>query len=468
VNGVDPYMTPGDAASGLLKWLDPEGPGEEHGSDHRVQAYCFRMCLTNHPENRIPFAKPEGYEESDYELLFRNYEAGYQGTPWINSSMPNKKTDTNNRDGFSTDFIGQNYAWPQGSYSERDEIRARHLKYQQGLTWTLANHPRVPEKVRNDVSKWGMSKDEFAEGNGWQQQIYVREGRRMVGDLVMTQLHCQRRETAGDSVGMGAYTMDSHNVQRHVTAEGKVKNEGDVQVGGFPPYPVGYSAIVPKKDEVKNLFVPVSLSASHISFGSIRMEPVFMILGQSAATAAAHAISEDKPVQEIDREKLRERLLADKQVLEHADSSEAGKFIPVKNVEGTVVDDQDAILTGDWKVSDLAQGIGSGYRHDGGMPAENPATATFTLSAPEDGNYSVELASIPNENRSTKTKVKVLVHADPSEHMVNQRIAPTRDNTWIPLRDVKLTKDQEIKVVVSNEGADGYTVIDAARLLKRP
>jgi len=313
-----------------------------------------------------------------------------------------------------------------------------------------------------------MSKDEFAEGNGWQQQIYVREGRRMVGDLVMTQLHCQRRETAGDSVGMGAYTMDSHNVQRHVTAEGKVKNEGDVQVGGFPPYPVGYSAIVPKKDEVKNLFVPVSLSASHISFGSIRMEPVFMILGQSAATAAAHAISEDKPVQEIDREKLRERLLADKQVLEHADSSEAGKFIPVKNVEGTVVDDQDAILTGDWKVSDLAQGIGSGYRHDGGMPAENPATATFTLSAPEDGNYSVELASIPNENRSTKTKVKVLVHADPSEHMVNQRIAPTRDNTWIPLRDVKLTKDQEIKVVVSNEGADGYTVIDAARLLKRP
>ncbi len=465
VEGVDPYLIPADPESGLVKWIDPQGPGQEHASDHRIQAYCFRMCLTNHPENRIPFARPDGYQEADYELLFRNYEAGYKGIPWINSGMPNRKTDTNNRDGFSTDFIGRNYAWPQGTYTEREKIRARHLHYQQGLMWTLANHPRIPENVRKEVSHWGMSKDEFTDGDGWQQQLYVREGRRLVSDLVMTQHHCQRRETAENPVGMGAYTMDSHNVQRHVSTNGHVRNEGDVQVGGFPPYPVGYLSIVPKKGEVKNLLVPVSLSASHISFGSIRMEPVFMILGQSAATAAARAISENKPVQEIDMEKLRERLLADKQILEHAPS---GKSTPPKEIEGTVVDDNDAELTGEWTVSDLTVGIGAGYRHDGGTPARNPATASFTLVAPEDADYSVELASIPHQNRSTRSKVKVLVHADPTEHVVNQRIAPTRDNTWIPLREVRLSKDQEIKIVVSNEAADGYTVIDAARIVRIP
>ena len=468
VNGVDPYVTPGDQSSGLLKWIDPEGPGETGASDHRMQAYCFRMCLTNHPENRIPFAKPEGYEEADYELLFRNYEAGYKGTPWINSSMPNRKTDTNNRDGVSTDFIGQNYEWPQGSYELRDEIRDKHLQWQQGLMWTLANHPRIPERVRKDVSNWGMTKDEFTEGDGWQQQLYVREGRRMVSDLVMTQHHCQRREVAENSVGMGAYTMDSHNTQRYVTADGMVKNEGNIEKGGFPPYPIDFRAIVPKKSELKNLLVPVSLSASHISFGSIRMEPVFMILGQSATTAAAHAISENVPVQEIDLAKLRERLLTDKQVLDRAPSSTPGNTTPLKDIKGTVMDDQEAEFTGDWKLSDLVQGIGKGYHHDGGHPKENPATATFTLKAPEDGDYSVELASIPNQNRSTKSKVKILVHADPSDHTVNQRIAPTRDNTWIPLREVNLTKDQEIKIVISNEGADGYTVVDAARIVKTP
>lgn len=155
VDDVDPYVEPGNPASGLLFGIDPEGPGEEHGSDQRIQAYCFRMCLTNHEPNRTPFAKPDGYDEAWYELLFRNFEAGYDGVPWINSPMPNKKTDTNNRDGVSTDFIGRNYDWPQASHDERIAIRAEHLQWQQGLMWTLANHPGVPEEVRSVVSRWG-------------------------------------------------------------------------------------------------------------------------------------------------------------------------------------------------------------------------------------------------------------------------------------------------------------------------
>ena len=318
VTGIDPYRRKGDRTSGLLPGIDPNGPGVEGDGDRRVQAYCYRMCLTDHPENRIPFHKPEDYDEIEYELLLRNFEAGHTGMPWINSSMPNRKTDTNNRTGFSTDFIGQNYAYPDADYATRAAIAARHRRYQQGLMWTLANHPRVPDTIRNEFARWGMTKDEFTEGRGWQEQLYVREARRMTGELVMTQHHCQGRERVTDAVGMAAYTMDSHNTQRYVNAEGFVRNEGNVEVGGFPPYPISYRSIIPKRAECENLLVPVCLSASHIAYGSIRMEPVFMVLGQSAATAAAQAIDDRVAVQNVNYDKLRARLVADQQVLAHS------------------------------------------------------------------------------------------------------------------------------------------------------
>jgi hypothetical protein len=316
VAGVDPYVKPGDPTSGLLPGVEPAEPEADGTGDHRIQAYNFRMCLTDHPDNRIPFHEPAGYDPLWYELLLRNFEAGETRVPWINSAMPNRKTDTNNRLGVSTDFIGQNYEYPEASYERRREIVDRHRLYQQGLMWTLANHPRVPEQIRADVSRWGVCRDEFTSGAGWQGQLYVREARRMVGATVMTQHHCEGRRTVADPVGMAAYTMDSHHVRRHVTSTGEVRNEGDVQVGGFPPYPIGYGAIVPREEQCANLLVPVCLSASHIAYGSIRMEPVFMVLGQAAATAAAHAIDEGVAVQAVDYPKLRARLLADGQVLE--------------------------------------------------------------------------------------------------------------------------------------------------------
>ena len=315
VPGVDPYVEPGNPESGLLPFIDVAGPGEEGSGDHRVQAYCFRMCMTDHQENRIPWTKPGGYEEQWYELLFRNFEAGAKVTPWYPVPMPNRKTDTNNNRGFSTDFIGQNYDYPEASYDERDAIVERHRLYQQGLMWTLANHPRVPESIRAEVSRWGLCKDEFDRGDGWQEQLYIREARRMIGHTVMTQHHCQGRDVAERSVGMAAYTMDSHHVQRHVSEDGTVRNEGDVQVGGFPPYPIDYGALVPKEVDCSNLLVPFCLSASHMAFGSIRMEPVLMILGQSAATAACLAIDAGVVIQDVDYKRLRERLLADGQIL---------------------------------------------------------------------------------------------------------------------------------------------------------
>jgi hypothetical protein len=466
VDGVDPYVKAGDPSSGLLFGIDPKGPGEEHGSDHRIQAYCFRMCLTNHDPNRIPFKKPENYNEAWYELLFRNYEAGYAGTPWINSTMPNKKTDTNNRDGVASDFIGQNYEWPEASYAERVAIREKHLNYHQGLMWSLANHPRVPEKVRDIVSKWGMTKDEFTEGEGWQEQIYVREGRRMISDVVMTQAYCQQFERAEDSVGMGAYNMDSHNAQRYVTKDGMVKNEGNIEVG-VKPYPISYKSIVPKEAECSNLVVPIALSSSHIAFGSIRMEPVFMILGQSGATAVMHAIKEGVSLQKVNYPKLRQRLLADKQVLEHASSGKRPGANSSAKMQGIIVDDSKAKFEGKWVASTIAGGVDDGYRHDNGTK-DGKAKVTFLLNAEDKGEYSVQIAGVPNKNRSTKTKIEIVVgeSANPAT-TVDQRSAPKIDGIWTEVAAVTLKDDQKVSIVISNEGADGIVIADAVRLLKK-
>ena len=337
---VSPYVVEGKPESGLLPGIEPYNPDEKDGDgDKRVQAYNFRMCLTDDPENRIPFKKPANYDEKEYELLFRNYEKGESTGrgPWINSNMPNRKTDTNNRGGFSTDFIGRNYEWPEASYERRAEIFKAHLDYQKGLMWTLANHPRVPEKIRKGVSKWGTCKDEFLDGpgDGWQSQLYVREARRMVGEYVMTEHECRGDRKAPRPVAMGAYTMDSHNVRRVVTARGNTQNEGDVEDGRrysawgpdaakrkeggrMKPYGIDYGAICPKKGECGNLLVPVCLSASHMAFGSIRMEPVFFALGQAAGTAASMSVAKGVAVQDVSYVELRERLSADGQVVDLA------------------------------------------------------------------------------------------------------------------------------------------------------
>ncbi|RCS54769.1 FAD-dependent oxidoreductase [Bremerella cremea] len=325
---VDPYVKPGDPTSGLVWGVHNNGPGEEGTGDNRIQAYCYRMCMSRIPENRVPFPKPEGYDDAMFELLFRNFEAGDLRVPLHPGPAPNGKTDTNNNGAFSTDNIGMNYDYPEASYEQREAILQQHTLYQQGLMWTLANHPRVPQSVRDAMAKWGLAKDEFVENNHWPYQIYVREARRMVSDYVQTESDCRRLRLCEDSVGLGSYNMDSHNTQRFVTAEGTVQNEGDVQVATGGSYAISYRSIVPKKGEAENLLVPVCLSSSHIAYGSIRMEPVFMILGQSAATAASLAIDQELAVQDLSYADLQKQLVQDGQQL-----VASGKPLPYPNDE---------------------------------------------------------------------------------------------------------------------------------------
>ncbi len=312
---ISPYVIPGDPTSGLLPGISAEDPGKKGEGDHRVQAYCFRMCLTDHPDNRIPFPKPAGYDPGQYELLLRVLKSGWQDVFKKFDPIPNRKTDTNNHGPFSTDNIGMNYDYPEGSYERRREIIKNHEIYQKGLMYFLANDPRVPENIRNRMSKWGLSKDEFIDNGYWPHQLYIREARRMIGEYVTTENDIQGKRQVPNPIGMGSYTMDSHNVQRYVTSDGFVQNEGDIGVHPKKPYQIAYGSIVPKKNECENLLVPVCVSSSHIAFGSIRMEPVFMILGQSAATAASFAIDDDVAVQDVKYDKLKNRLIDDKQRL---------------------------------------------------------------------------------------------------------------------------------------------------------
>lgn len=294
-DGVDPYREKGNPRSGLLWGIIPGPMGQQGQADRRVQAYNYRLTVTNDPANRIPFTRPDGYDSTRYELLLRWKEV----EPWrrgINDCfawdmMPNHKTDVNNRGALSTDMIGENWDYPEASYKRRKEIARRHREYTLGLLWFVASDPRIPEAVRKEIGQWGWPRDEYEEFGHFTPQLYIREARRMVGRYVMTQANCQRRATVDDAVGWAAYTMDSHNTGRYVV-NGMVKNEGDVQIPIPGKYDVSYRSLTPLEQEACNLLVPVCLSASHIAYGSIRMEPVFMVLGQTAALAACQAIDE--------------------------------------------------------------------------------------------------------------------------------------------------------------------------------
>jgi hypothetical protein len=305
---VDPYVKPGDPSSGLVPLIEPGPPGEEGSGDKRIQAYNFRLCMTKDPSIRAPLPKPANYDAWTYELLGRYLDAGWRHKFYKYDPIPNNKTDTNNYGAISTDFIGGNYDYPTAGYERRREIFEAHKSYQAGLLWFMQNDPRAPADVRESMSEWGLCADEFVDSGHWPREMYVREARRMVSDFVMTERHLEGELPTPRSVGLGSYTMDSHNVQRYVNADGFARNEGDIQIPLNRTYEISYGAIVPKAGEATNLFVAAAVSASHIAYGSIRMEPVFMILGESAGEAAVLALEQDADVQRVRYETLADRL----------------------------------------------------------------------------------------------------------------------------------------------------------------
>ena len=314
---ISPYKIPGDPSSGLLPRISADPPGNRGDADKRLQAYCYRTCLTDHPGNRVPFMRPPGYDSTQYELLIRIYDAGWRGTFNKFDAIPNRKLDVNNHGPFSFDNIGMNYDFPDASYERRKEIIEEHITYQKGLLWFIANDPRVPAEVRNEMSRWGYSKDEFPDNGYWPYNIYVREARRMTGEYIMTENDVLSKREVTHSIGMGSYNLDSHNTQRYITPEGFVENEGDIEHPTPRPYMIDMGSVLPKKEECSNLLVTVCVSSSHIAYGSIRMEPVFMILGQSAGTMAAMALDKNRSIHELTYPEVREKLLADEQVLEY-------------------------------------------------------------------------------------------------------------------------------------------------------
>jgi hypothetical protein len=461
---VDPYVKPGDPSSGLLPLVSPEPPGNDGDGDHRVQAYNFRMCTTDVAANRRAWPKPPNYDEKTYELLLRNFEAGDNRSPWAPAWMPNRKTDTNNNFAISTDYIGANYAYPEADYATREKIIEDHRNYQLGLMYTLANHPRVPQKIREEFTRIGLAKDEFVDNDNWPHQMYVREARRMISEYVMTQSHCQQKIIPEDPVGLGAYNMDSHNCQRYVTKDGFVLNEGDIQVG-VSPYRISYRSIRPKQQHCENLLVPVALAASHIAYGSIRMEPVFMVLGQSASTAACLAIDDNTPVQQVPYAKLRERLLADGQVLEWTGPvRQPADSIDPKTMTGIVVDNTDAKLEGDWSSSASIGGfVGIDYLHDSNE-GKGDKSATYTPALPRPALYEIRVYYTANSNRATNVPVTITAPALNKTVLMNQKVAP-KVGKYFPVGTFPLPAGKATSVMISTKDTNGYVVIDAVEFV---
>jgi len=463
---VDPYVKKGDSSSGLLPGIEKEIPGPDGSGDRKIQAYNFRMCTTDVPENRRDWEKPANYDERWYELALRNVEAGEDRFSWNPVAMPNRKTDTNNNFAISTDFIGQNLDYADADYATRAKIWQAHEDWQKGLMWTYAYHPRVPEKMRLAFQKLGLSKDEFLDNGNWPRQLYVREARRMISDYVMSEKNCRRVEVIEDSVGMGAYNMDSHHIQRFVTKEGFVRNEGDVQVGS-KPYPVSYRSIRPKASECTNLLVPVCLSASHIAYGSIRMEPVFMVMGQSAATAAGIAIENGTSVQAVDYGSLKERLLANGQMLDFVTTTSAGTGhgLDKSQLAGVVVDDSEATLKGFSLTAQTVPGfVGEGYRHDGNAE-KGSMSARFTPALSAAGQYQVAISYSANGNRASNVPVTIHHAKGETKVFVNQKLAPKGEAPFHVVGTFEFAAGKDSWVEIANAGTDGHVIVDAVQWL---
>lgn len=459
-DGVDPFVEPGNPDSGLLWGISSEEKAAEGTGDSLVQAYNYRICLTDSLENMIPIEMPDNYDPEKYRLLLRLFDAQPSkrrlNDYFIWSRMPGRKTDVNNRGGFSTDMIGMNHSYPEAMYGEREKIVKAHKDYTQGLLYFIGHDPRVPEELRSEMLRWGYPKDEYTATGNWTPQLYVRESRRMKGEYVATQADCQGRKVAEDGIAMAAYNMDSHNCQRVVVRkDGRfmVKNEGNVEVNGGAPYPISYRCLVPHREECRNLLVPVCLSASHIAYGSIRMEPVFMVLGQVSAIATFLASGNGHgDVQDVDFAEINMIMSVDP----YLDGTPADLLIDDENGEVT--------LSGDWKRRRMLGGYGPTFLES----ASGEGTAEFRFSVPETAEY--DLYSYQHSSRRLAPESSFEVFSSDTLHHVtldagNMHVLGQTSGEWCLLGTYSFEKDMESYVRVTGNG--GPVHADALLLIKR-
>lgn len=450
-DGVDPYKIPGKPESGLLWGISPETLAPFGSGDKKIQSYNFRLCLTNDPANRIDITKPENYDPARYELLLR-YLAKKPSKDLYGfmkpDFMPNHKTDINNNGPFSTDMIGMNYNYPDGDYKTREAITKAHTEYTKGFLYFIGHDERMPQHLRDQMLKWGYPKDEYTDFGNFSPQMYVREARRMLGAYVMTEANCLRKEVVDDKVGMGAYNMDSHNTQR-IVINGMVKNEGDVQLRGISPYSIAYRAITPKANECDNLTVPVCLSASHMAYGSIRMEPVFMVLAQSAAVAASQAIDKKQGIQQIDIKALQAEL-KNNPLVDHS--------IPEILVDN---DDTDGIVkTGQWKREPIG-GYGPSFMTD---TSKSAADIKFIPEIKTAGKYHVYIYIPKVAKGANITQIQVFDGQSTTTKAINKKdvqVVGQTSGEWVSLGVNQFAAGKKAYVQVSNAGSDGIIVADA-------
>jgi hypothetical protein len=446
-----------------LPLVQPDPPGDPGAGDRKVQAYNFRLCMTQRPELRMPSPKPANYDPARYELLARYLKARPDvkvGQLMNPVKVPNGKTDTNNNGPFSTDHIGANWDYPDGKAETRAKIRQDHLDYTQGFLWFLANDPRVPEALHKEINSWGRAKGEFADSGGWPHQLYVREARRMIGGYVMTQADIMEKRSKDDSVGLGSYNTDSHHVQRIAGPDGFVLNEGDFQVP-VKPYAIPYRSLVPKIGECRNLLVPVCCSASHVAYGTIRMEPVYMILGQASGVAAALAVDAKTSVQAVPAHKLQARLKTQKAVLspDEIPTPAAAPGLDPAKLGGIVVDDADAQRTGGWVFSTSSTPfVGKGYHHDN-HEGQGEKKVRFTPKLPQAGQYEFRLYYPAHANRATNALV-VVHHAGGEKSLrVNQRQPAGAKGNLLGV--FQFDAGESGRVELRNDDADGFVIADA-------
>jgi hypothetical protein len=458
---VDPNVVPGNPASGLIPLLQTNAPGIPGSADQKVQAYNFRLCLTTVATNKIPITAPPNYNPNQFELVARYAQAivAAGGSPSLStfltvSKIPNNKTDINNAGALSTDYVGESAPYIEADAATREQIWTAHRNYEQGLLYFLATDLRLPSSVRTSMANYGFCKDEFADNGGWPYELYVREARRMVSDYVMTQSNVFNQVAVPDSIGLAGYFTDSHYLQR-VVVSGHPRNEGDARGDITLPYPIAYRALVPKTNECSNLLVPWSLSASHTAFCSLRMEPVFMILGQAAGTAACFAIDEKTNVQSINMPKLQAQLVADHQAIDMNGDSSA-----------LIVDDADTsgvAIVGQWTSSSSSSGYyGSDYLHDGNTN-KGACSVTFTPALPTNDIYQVYVRWTANANRASNVPIDVISPAGTKTFFMDQT---QQGGQWILLLTTNFNAGTSGKVRVRNDGTTGYVIADAVKFVE--